>query len=83
LKEWLGVGGAGVIRMAVMMPPNMPALPSKRLAAADAGAGTVTLANIFARPRFSAGAGLVIGAERFIAGAWKAHAPAAAQMEGA
>jgi hypothetical protein len=64
LKEWLGVGGTAVMRMAVMMPPNMPALPSKRAAAAEAGAGTVTLANVCARPRFGAGAGLVIGAER-------------------
>jgi hypothetical protein len=71
------------MRMAVMMPPNMLALPSKRAAAAEAGAGTVTLANVCTRSRFSAGAGLVIGAERFIGGDRKAHAPAAAQMEGA
>jgi hypothetical protein len=83
LKEWLGVGGAAVIRMAVMMPPNMPALPSKRLAAADAGAGTVTLTNVCTRSRLSAGAGLAIGAERCTGGARKAHAPAAAQLEGA
>jgi hypothetical protein len=83
LKEWLGVGGVAIIRIAVMMPPNLPALPSKRLAAADAGAGTVTLANVCARPRFGAGAGLVIGAERFVGGDRTARAPAAAQMEGA
>jgi hypothetical protein len=71
------------MRMAVMMPPNLPALPSKRLAAADAGAGTVTLANIFARPRFSAGAGLVIGVKRLIGGARTARAPAATRVEGA
>jgi hypothetical protein len=81
--EGLGVGGTAVIRMAVMMPPNMPALPSKRAAAADAGAGTVTLANICARPCFGAGAGLVIGAERFIGGDRTARAPAATQVEGA
>jgi hypothetical protein len=68
--------------MAVMMPPNMPALPSKRAATADAGAGTVTLANICARPRLGAGAGLVIG-ERRIGGDRKARAPAVEQMEGA
>jgi hypothetical protein len=64
LKDWLGVGGAVVIRMAVMMPPNMPALSRKRGAVVEAGAGTVTLANICARPRFCAGAGLVIEAKR-------------------
>ena len=82
MKDWLGVGGTGVMRMAVMMPPNLPALPSKRAAAADAGAGTVTLANIYARPRFGAGAGLVIG-ERRIGGDRKARAPAVEQTEGA
>ena len=71
------------MRMAVMMPPNLPALPSKRLAGADAGAGTVTLANTCARSRLGAGAGLAIGAERFIGGDRKARAPAAVQMEGA
>jgi hypothetical protein len=65
------------------MPPNLPALPSKRAAVADASAGTVPLTNVCTRSRFSAGAGLVIGAERFIGGDRKAHAPAAAQMEGA
>jgi hypothetical protein len=83
LKEWLGVGESAVIRMAVMMPPNWPALPSKRAATADAGAGTVTLANICTRSRPGAGAGLAIGAERCTGGARKTHAPAAAQMEGA
>jgi hypothetical protein len=82
LKEWLGVGGAAVMRMAVMMPPNMPAPPSKRAEAAEAGAGTVTLANICTRSRLSASAGLVIG-ERFIGGDRKAHAPAAEKMEDA
>jgi hypothetical protein len=74
-----------LIRMAVMMPPNLPALPSKRAATADAdaGAGTVTLANICTRSRPGAGAGLAIGAERCTGGARKEHAPAAAQMEGA
>jgi hypothetical protein len=72
-----------VIRMTVMMPPNLPALPSKRAAAADAGAGTVTLTNICTHWRLSASAGLVIGAERRIGGDRKAHAPAAEKMEGA
>jgi hypothetical protein len=72
-----------VIRMAVMMPPNLPALPSKRAAVADAGAGTVPLANICTRSRPGAGAGLAIGAERSVAGDRKARAPAAVQMEGA
>ena len=83
LKEWLGVGGAVVIRMAVMMPLNMPALPSKRAVVADAGAGTVTLANSCVRPRLCAGAGLVIGVERFIGGDRTARAPAATQVDGA
>jgi hypothetical protein len=65
------------------MPPNLPALPSKRAAVADAGAGTVTLTNICTRSRLSASAGLVIGAERLIGGDRKAHAPAAEKMEGA
>jgi hypothetical protein len=69
--------------MAVMMPPNLPAPPSKRLAGAEADAGTVTLTNICTRSRLSASAGLVIGAERFIGGDRKARAPAAVQMEGA
>jgi hypothetical protein len=69
--------------MAVMMPPNMPALPSKRAAASDAGAGTVTLANICLRPRSGAGAGLAIGAERFIGGDRTVRAPVATQVEGA
>jgi hypothetical protein len=81
--EGLGVGGTAVIRMAVMMPPNLPALPIKRLASADAGAGTVTLANICTRSRLSASAGLVTGAELLIGGDRKARAPAAMQMEGA
>jgi hypothetical protein len=63
--------------MAVMMPPNMPAQPSKRVAAVDAGAGTVTLANICTRSRPGAGAGLAIEAEWSIAGDRKARAPAA------
>jgi hypothetical protein len=71
------------MRMVVMMPLNVPAPPSKRAAAADAGAGTVTLANICARPRFGAGAGFVIGVERFIGGDRTARAPAATQVEGA
>jgi hypothetical protein len=79
----LRVGGTGVIRMAVMMPPNLPALRSKRLAGAEAGAGTVTLTNICTRSRLSESAGLVIGAERFIGGDRKARAPAAVQMDGA
>jgi hypothetical protein len=70
------------MRMAVMMPPNLPAPPSNRAAAADAGAGTVTLANICARSRLGAGAGLAIG-ERLIGGDRKAYAPAAEKMEGA
>ena len=63
-----------MIRMAVMMSPNMPAPPSKRAVAAEASAGTVTLTNICA--------GLVIG-ERRIGGDRKARAPAMEQMEGA
>ena len=68
--------------MAVMMPPNMPAFPSKRAAAADADAGTVTLTNICTRSRLSASAGFVIG-ERRIGGDRKARAPVVEQMEGA
>jgi hypothetical protein len=83
LKDWLGVGRAAVIRMAVMMPPKMPAMPSKRAAAAEAGAGTVTLANICARARFCAGAGLVIEAKRCTGGARTARAPAGTKVEGA
>ena len=64
------------------MPPNMPALASKRAVAADADAGTVTLANICARSRLGAGGGLVIGEQR-IGGDRKARAPAVEQMEGA
>jgi hypothetical protein len=71
-----------VIRMAGMMPPNMPALPSKRAVAAEVSAGTVTLTNICTRSRLSASAGLVIGEQR-IGGDRKAHAPAVEQMEGA
>jgi hypothetical protein len=70
------------MRVAAMMPPNLPAPPSKRAVAAEAGAGTVTLANICTRPRLSASAGPFIG-ERRIAGDRKAHAPAAVQIEGA
>ena len=83
MKDWLGVGGAGVICMAMMMPPNLPALPRKRAAAADAGAGTVTLANICTRSRLGADAGIAIEAERHTGGAWTARAPAATQVEGA
>jgi hypothetical protein len=72
-----------VMRMAMMMPLNMPAPPSKRAVAADAGAGTVTLDNICARPCLGADAGLVIGVKRLIGGARTARAPAAAQVEGA
>jgi hypothetical protein len=68
--------------MAVMMPLNLPALPSKRAAAAEASAGTVTLTNICTRSRLGASAGLVIG-ERRIGGDRKARAPAVEQMEGA
>jgi hypothetical protein len=70
------------MRMAVMMPLNLPALPSNRAAVADAGAGAVTLTNICTRSRLSASAGPVIG-ERLIGGDRKAHAPAAEKMEGA
>jgi hypothetical protein len=69
--------------MAVMMPPNMPALPSKRAVAVEADAGTVALANICARPRLGAGAGLVVGAKRCTGGARAARAPAGTKLEGA
>jgi hypothetical protein len=61
---------------------ELPALRSKRLASAEAGAGTVPLTNICTRSRLSASAGSVIG-ERRIGGDWRVHAPAAEKKEGA